>query len=395
MSPEILHCSAPEISNPARARVAVTSSVRLGVPSLGRVAEQAALSLAASGRLAAVVAPGFGQMRSLYRTPTYINVPIHSIPLLSRLERSRSYQLFVRDVMFDAAATMRLQGRYDVLSISGMCHWTMQSARRRGRRTYLICPTSHVESQQISVGRARRLLGFSEKPSELNRYLVRRARREYGLADLLIVASRLVRDSFIDRGFAEDRIAMVRRGVDLGRFRPSEPPAGDELLILFVGQVGIRKGIGTLLDACARLNPNRYVLTLVGDHEPEAGRLLRRQPGVRTRRLQFTADVATEMARCDVLVLPSIEDGFGLVALEAMACGRPVVVSDACGVKEIIEEEGGGLIFPAGNSLALAETLAMLATQPGLRQELGQKARQVAERFSWDVWRGQVAALLR
>jgi glycosyltransferase involved in cell wall biosynthesis len=88
-----------------------------------------------------------------------------------------------------------------------------------------------------------------------------------------------------------------------------------------------------------------------------------------------------------VLALPSTDrnlEGFGLVALEAMACGRPVVVSDAAGIASFVEESGGGVVVPARRPDLLAQALIELLGQPATLAAMGRRAREAALRRSWD-----------
>jgi D-inositol-3-phosphate glycosyltransferase len=84
----------------------------------------------------------------------------------------------------------------------------------------------------------------------------------------------------------------------------------------------------------------------------------------------------------EVAVVPSLHEAFGLVALEAMACGIPVVAAAVGGLKEIVQEGESGLLFPPGNASALAQALVTLLTNETLRQRLAQGALRRAEMFS-------------
>jgi glycosyltransferase involved in cell wall biosynthesis len=373
--------------------VVFTCSVPLGAPSLGLVAERSCLGLAEAGLLDAIVAPGFGGGGG-WAGARRVRVPVRTIPLLGRTGWGRSYQLLLRDVLFDRLAAARTGGRSSLMSISGMCRSSLRRAAAGGCPTWLICPSTHVDAQHALVSRARAAIGLPARPSELNGWLARRARDEYGRAAVLVVQSELARATFVEHGVPGERLVTLRPGVDLDRFAPSEPPADAVLRVLFVGQLGVRKGLHTLLDACARLEPSTYALTLVGGMEPEAAWLLTRRPHVNVRRLPFTPAVPAQMAASHVLVLPSVEDGFGLVALEAMASARPVIVSDACGVKEVVPD-GGGEVVPASDAAALSAALGRLADCPRRRREMGREARRAAEGLSWAVWQRGIARLVQ
>jgi len=221
-----------------------------------------------------------------------------------------------------------------------------------------------------------------------------RALDEYSQASVLIVPSRVAKQTFVRYGIEPDTVKVIPWGVDLTRLPQLAMPTDRRLRILFLGQVGIRKGIDTLLTACGMLKSTEYDLTVVGDWEPEASRLFARHSDVKVSCLPFTSHYAEQLGRCHVLVLPSREDAFPLVVLEAMASGRAVVISDACGNKEIVEREGGGFVFPSGDAQALATLLSQLVDDVQLRRMSGAAARNVAEKFPWSSFRRAFAELV-
>lgn len=281
-----------------------------------------------------------------------------------------------------------------MMTISGMSLHGLRMARRRRQHSFLLCPTSHVDYQYAAVTAAKRKAGLEGSPSEFNDHLRKRYRLEYSTADTLVVPSEMVKSTLVSHGIDSRRVRVIYHGVDLDRFAFNALPTRDRLSILFVGQIGVRKGIDVLLDACSRLDPASYELILVGDREPEAARILARHPEVQLLSEGYRQSVESYLSRADVLVLPSVEDGFGLVALEAMAAGRGVVVSDACGVSEIIASEGGGLVLPAGDAESLAAALRLLAFDREEVVRLGAKGREVAEKHPWDRWQDELAQVV-
>jgi glycosyltransferase involved in cell wall biosynthesis len=363
-------------------------SVRLGAPSLGLIAEQAAMALSRHGLLRRVYAPPGLVPRADWRQ---VMVPIRTLPLLGRTERGRAYQLLTRDVMFDLLATSLWRGDGPVMSLAGMSLATLRLARRHDQRRFLLCGTSHIDYQRAVVTEAKRDAGLEGPPSEFNDRLLDRHRAEYHTAETLVVPSRMAKQTFVRSGIEPERVVVLAHGVDLDRFTPTPLPDRDRLHIVFVGQVGMRKGIHVLLAACARLDPGSFELVLVGDHEPEVPRLLALHPTVPVRLENFQQPVQRYLSAADVLVLPSFEDGFGLVVLEAMAAGRPAVVSDACGASEIVAAEGGGVVYPARDIDRLTEILAGMVADRDHVARLGEEGRRVAEGHPWEIWQDGLA----
>lgn len=159
--------------------------------------------------------------------------------------------------------------------------------------------------------------------------------------------------------------------------------------ILFVGRDEPRKGLGVLLDAFSRLGPEAE-LVLVGPRRnvEGAGRVasLGRLPEAGLRR---------ELARADVLVAPSVGgESFGVVLLEGMAAGLPVVASDIPGYRAVLPPEAGRLV-PPGDARALAAALDGLLADAELRVRLGAAGRETAAAYAWPRVAEQVLAVYR
>lgn len=182
--------------------------------------------------------------------------------------------------------------------------------------------------------------------------------------------------------------SVIPNGVDTGHFTPAEDPAAARAtlpalsgtdpgapLVVCVGRLCPQKGQDVLLDAwdtvAARLPGARLVL--VGDG-PDAGRLLARAPGG-VLLAGAVADPLPWYRAADVVVQPSRWEGMALAPLEAMACGRPVVVTDVAGARESLPDgDAAGCVVPVGDAPALAAALLRLLTDPGLRRATALRA---------------------
>ncbi len=193
----------------------------------------------------------------------------------------------------------------------------------------------------------------------------------------------------LDFGLASDRIHMVANGVDTNLYseNPASPRNEDE--ILCVGRASDpNKGIGTLIGALAKL-PRRIRLTLVdNDHPDSSARRRARELGCEDR-LEITGRIETDelvalYRRAALVVVPSRYEGFGLPAVEAMACGTPVVACAAGALTEVIGVGGGGILVARDDPSALARGIMELIDQPGRRRELGRAAsRRITQAYAW------------
>ncbi len=186
------------------------------------------------------------------------------------------------------------------------------------------------------------------------------------------------RRQFEALGIAASRIRVVPNPIDLREFDP--PPDGAPFraahgldgarVVLFLGKLTPRKGVDVLLRALAALaNPSVRLVIAGNDMGAEASlAALARQLGVTDRIIRVDLLRGRErlhaLAAADVVVYPSREEIFGLVAVEALLCGRPVVVCGDSGCGEVIGTIGGGHIVPFGDSATLAEAIASILGDP-------------------------------
>jgi glycosyltransferase involved in cell wall biosynthesis len=178
---------------------------------------------------------------------------------------------------------------------------------------------------------------------------------------------------------------------------PTEEHLHTGLRLLFVGRLVERKGVHVLLDALALLPEEPPIhLEVIGDG-PERDRLERRaralgiQDRVAFRGFVTREELEDRLRACDALTLPAVTDakgdieGLGVVLLEAMSFGKPVVASNAGGITDIVRPGENGILVPPGDAGALAAALEAFARDPRGVRRLGTAAhRDVRERFSWD-----------
>jgi glycosyltransferase involved in cell wall biosynthesis len=173
-------------------------------------------------------------------------------------------------------------------------------------------------------------------------------------------------------------------GVDPERFRPAPEPEGDPV-ILFSGRLLWDKGVGLLVEAARLLQAQTRVrVALAGEPDPgNPGSIPEEtirgwaQAGM-VEWWGWQTDMNTAYARSHIVAMPTMyAEGVPTVLLEAAACGRPVVASDAPGCREIARDGLNGLVVPPGDVPALAEALLRLATDPALRGRMGSAGRQL------------------
>jgi len=199
-------------------------------------------------------------------------------------------------------------------------------------------------------------------------------------------------------GVPASRICVIHNGVDLDAFTPSAP-TNDRVRFAYPGRILPGKGQHLAIDALARLqarHKKKAHLDIVGAvcDRPFFDQLKVQAYGQPVTVTGDVPELASWYQRADVVLFPTLmEEGFGYTAIEAMACGKPVVWSE----QPAIREATGGIGFPVpgGNVEAMRDTMVRLIADPELRQRVGDEGRRfVEERYSWaKVWQAYEALL--
>ena len=270
-------------------------------------------------------------------------------------------------------------------------------------------PTVHMAH---TLGLVKREVA-DEDPDAESDIRVEIERRAVRRSDGLVAASEIEASELLRLYDADPaKLSIVPCGVDTDVFRPirqvdaREALGRDqcERLMLFVGRIEQIKGIDVLLDALGLLFKRRpdlrgnVCLVVVGgaldpgDDAPETEKIQELRRLVHEHRMEDSVDfigsidqprLALWYSAADLCAVPSLTESFGLVALEAMACGTPVVATRVGGLQTVVEDGESGLLVPPGDHAALAEAIEQLLMDHRLRTHLAHGARDRAEHFTW------------
>ena len=255
---------------------------------------------------------------------------------------------------------------------------------------------------------------IAQSPEEVEGdYRINGERRVMQIADRIVAATHAeeAQLEFL-YGVPEEKIVIIPPGVDTSRFYPIPDDEAKEAieysgcprLLLFVGRIEPLKGIDTLIRALAMvresgaLEKQCYSLAIIGgDPDAPAEQMTTEMARLRALCVElhledlvlFLGKRAQETlpyyySAADILIMPSHYESFGMVALEAMSCGTPVIASQVGGLAFLVQDGITGFVVPGGDPAALARTLTQLIQQPELRARLGQQASEYASWYSWD-----------
>ncbi len=281
---------------------------------------------------------------------------------------------------FDRWVSHRIVETDVVHALAGAGRRQRQAARKRfGALAVCDSPTTHIRYRKTLL--SEEYARWGHQPTDFDDTTIESIEKEYEESDLILVTSRFAYQSFVTRGVPPSKLAIVPYGVDCDEYRPM-PRTDGVFRILFVGTLSIRKGLPYLLDAVSRLRWPDAELALRGSLKTESKELLDRYRGAipismvpplpRSQLKQLYSSAS-------VLVLPSIEDAFGLVIGQALACGTPVIATTHTGGPDLIEHGVNGFIVPPGNATALEGALTTAYENREKLAEMGAEARRRTE----------------
>jgi alpha-maltose-1-phosphate synthase len=275
-------------------------------------------------------------------------------------------------VSLDRHVARRLPDADVFVGLSGCGLETGREARRRGIKYVCDRGSTHIRNQNdvLIAEHARWGLPFDG----IDPRIIEREEAEYAEADMVLVPSTYARDTFVEQGVAPGKVKLLSYGVDVTRFHPAGEPDAERFDLLFVGGISLRKGIPYLLQAFHALRHPRKRLTIAGVAEAAVVDLLRKL-GLLTDSVVLLGHVPQPalkqlMSRSHALALPSLEEGFGMVMAQALACGCPVVASRSTGARDLYTDGVEGFMVETGAADDLARALQTLADDRALQTRM-------------------------
>lgn len=326
-------------------------------------------------------------------------VEIRSVPLLEL--RRRAFDKFSIGGKPDLAIAKAF-GRFAAAHLPGdlelFVGWSSATLEvipvltERGVPLVLERGSTHIGHQTdiLTEGYARTGSTFSPTEPEI----IERELMEYEAATAIAVPTLFAAGTFTKRGIAPEKLIVNPYGVDLKSYTPREAaPGSDPVRIILVGSVSIRKGAPWLIEAAKSLQ-GKAQFEFIGPVEPAmADQLNKGLPeNVTLRGALPAAQLPDEYRRADIFCLPSLEEGFPLSLLQAMACGLPCVTTREASGDLNTDGETGYNVAPM-DAKSLAEALEKLVPSPSLRREMGRSARQKVENgFGWSDYAGRAVS---
>ncbi len=313
-------------------------------------------------------------------------IKTHLVPepveVFARLSKLRLSPAIFRQglLLWDRTVAALMPRAEMVVGLATQALYTGEAAHRRGASFVLDRACPHVDFQQRMVREESEKTGavFTPEPA----WFRDRQLREYDLADAILVPSH-----YSGRTFPPHLQSKLILAPLLGRAQAKGAVRLERNTPFTVGVLGghpLRKGYLYLLEAWRRLNlPNaRLLIRSSSDFSafPRLAELLKTTPNVEL--IEYIPNIAEFYGRCDLFVLPSMDDGFGMALFEAMANGVPAIATRNCGASELLTDGVDGLVIDAGSVDALAASIAALYEDEPRRQAIAVAGQATVERIA-------------
>jgi starch synthase len=305
-------------------------------------------------------------------------------------------------VAFDRAVARSLHAGLDaVIGYHGTSMQTFQVAARRGVVRILDYPIAHYETTESLLSEEVRRVPAYAGTMQGNSFVEWKRRRyaeEIATADRIVMLSTYQQRTFEAAGIDPARLFIAPLCVDSDLFSPAPEPPDGTFRVIFCGQITQRKGISYLVEGFLRAELENAELVFVGMP------IGRGHPWLEVPRVKHLGAVSRYelpaiMRTGHVSVLPSLIEGFGVTALEGMACGLPAIVSEHTLGHDVVEDDVDGWVVPVRDAEAIAARLRQLYEDRELQRRMSRAARAKAKQFPWprygEALRAGIAPLLR
>lgn len=287
--------------------------------------------------------------------------------------------------------------------IVGQCQYCLEqfirTAELNPKVVKLMVIATHTESEINATNRERMACGLeaiNNHPMERFRYKAERL-----LSDYLIVASKMCKSDLMASGFPQERIRILPYGIDV--HKPLAARKSDKINFFFVGTDPFRKGIRILFEAWDQLKLKNAKLTCVTTPDIFRSRLLTkyviRNPNITIKNLltqnRFSyRRCVEEYQSIDCQILPSLHDGFSFVVAEGMGVGKPAIVSDQTGIKDLLTHLHDGYIVKSGSADELKNGILYFYENKNKIKKMGLAAFETARKYSWESYEKELVELI-
>jgi len=338
-----------------------------------------------------------GLPHSKVETFPWLHTPITVLERTGLLPRRLSDDLGVWNARaFDDWTYKRIVECDALIAIAGAGLKTGQLVQRRGGKFCCDSGSSHPRFQDRIVREEYAHWGVDLPANDLRDTV--REEEIFAVADTVTVASSFAAQTYLEAAIPAEKLHVIPLGVRLENFTNTADPPSDSFNVLFAGSISLRKGVPYLLEAFAKLRHPKKRLRFAGHVNASLKQVLGRLP---LDEVEFLGSLTPQalagtMSRSHALVLPSVEDGFGMVMAQAMACGCPVICSTNTGGSDLLTDGVEGFVVPIRDADAIALRLQELSDTPERQRAMSEAAMvRVQSLGGWTDYGDRWESLLR
>jgi alpha-maltose-1-phosphate synthase len=327
----------------------------------------------------------------------WINTPYMAFPRRDLLGDAivRQWE-YINCTAFDRHTASRMPACDVFVGLSSATLISGRRAKATGARFVCDRGSSHIRTQDELLREEHAEWGLPHRGPDPR--FIDREEAEYEEADAITVPSGFSARTFIARGVPVHKVHRLSYGVDITRFHKSSEPDVKHFDVLFAGGASARKGVPYLLQAFKALQHPGKRLFFAGSFSPQFRSHMEAR-GLWSPQIELLGHLNWDalrdrMSRSHALVLPSIEEGFGLVIPQALACGCPVIAKENTGGPDLFADGEAGYILPIRRADLIADRLQLLADAPLMREQLSQAAQGLVRHIGgWQTYGDQAMAI--
>lgn len=275
----------------------------------------------------------------------------------------------------------------------GMSSFSLEAleyCKKKGIKCAVDHASVHQLQERLLLQEESKIWGLPFSKTTTPDWVIEKEDKEFAVADYVFIPSSSVKASLIKQGVPENKIFINPYGVDVSAFKPAVKK-DDVFRVMQVGNITLGKGVLTLIEAFKLANIQNSELVFIGPGLETFG-LKEKIDQLKTENIKFLgavpqAELYKHFAQASVSCLASLADGFALVVIQAMACAKPVIVTENVGSKDLINHGHNGFIVPIRSPQDIAKHLQFLATHPEKLKDMSEKALETASNScSWQLY---------
>lgn len=304
-------------------------------------------------------------------------------------------QLFNEFIIYDQRLANLIQN--DIIKVnsntiiigrSGMSLLSFKEVKKRGGKTILHSQWMHPNTHKNYLEKEYKKIGLKNKPILNQR--IKRQLKEIEIVDKIWSISSLVEKSYLDNNIEKSKIISSSLGVDFDQYSTlgNGNKNNKDFTILFVGNINPEKGVHVLLNAMLNIKSSNKIKIIFNGHiapyfknifNSYVNQLKEKNIDIET----YSGSPLNNYSKASLFILPSVHESFGLVVLEAMASGLPIILSDNVGAKDCIKNGVNGFMFENHNSIQLSNIVQSIINNKKQLNKMGEESKKIASKYDW------------